>query len=89
MDSNAFLPSADIKFVVKNNSSMNRSIKVFNTTIGPQNSLDLMKIPGVTEEDIRSELNKTYFKALFVGGSLVVIRSTIDFTTYDADHAAF
>jgi hypothetical protein len=89
MDPNAFLPSNDIKFVVKNNSSMHRSIKVFNTLIGPGNTLDLMKVPGITEEDIRSELTKSYFKALFAGRSLIIISSTVDFTTSDSNHSAF
>lgn len=89
MDSSAFLSSTDLSFIVKNNSSIKRTIKVFNTGIRYGNTLDLMKIPGVTEEDIRSELTKTYFKALFASGALVIITSTIDFTTFDSTHAAF
>lgn len=88
-DLQAWLPSQDITFVIKNTSSIGRSIKVFNTPIGAGNTLDLMKIPGVTEEDIRSELTKTYFKNLFAGGSLTIVTSTINFTTYDSTHAAF
>ena len=89
MDPNAFIPSTDITFVVQNNSSTKRAIKDFNTTIGPGNSLDLMKIPGITEEDIRSELTKTYFKKLLSGGSLIVTNSTVNLSTLDANHTAF
>ena len=89
MDPNAFKASTDITFVIKNNSSINRSIKVFNTKIGPGNSLDLMKVPGVTEEDIRSALTKSYLKDLFSGGALVVTNSTVDLSTSDTAHAAF
>jgi hypothetical protein len=84
-----FLPSSDVSFIVKNTSSINRSIKVFNTSIGPGNRLDLMKIPGVTEEDIRDELTKGYFKALLSGGALTIVSSTVNLSTSDPNHQSF
>lgn len=86
---NAFGVSTDISFVIKNTSSIGRSIKVFNTKLNPGGTLDLMKIPGVTEEDIRSELIKGSLKKLLSGGSLTVVSSSVDFSTVDATHGAF
>jgi hypothetical protein len=85
----AFNPSSDISFVIRNNSSIQRTIKVFNTKIGYGGSLDLMKVPGVTEEDIRTELTKGKLKTLLAGGSLVVASCTANFTTSDSTHGAF
>jgi hypothetical protein len=75
-----FNPSLDISFVVKNNSSINRSIKVFNTKLNPGGVIDLMKIPGVTEEDIRAELTKGSLRALLSGGSLQVVSCSVKYS---------
>ncbi len=85
----AFNPSTDVSFIIRNNSSIGRSIKVFNTRIPPGGTLDLMDIPGVTEEDIRVELTKGSLKTLFAGGSLVVVSSTVNFGSSDGPHGAF
>jgi hypothetical protein len=85
----AFNTSTDISFIIRNNSSIGRSIKVFNTKINPGGTLDLMDVPGVTEEDIRTEVTKGSLKALLAGGSLQVVSSTVNFTTVDAVHGAF
>ena len=82
-------PSTTISFIVKNNSSINRAIKVFGVKINPGGTLDLMTVPGVTEEDIRSELTKGSLKSLFVGKSLTVVSSTINFSSNDPSHQQF
>ena len=81
---NSFDPSETVKFVIQNNSSIKRSIKVFNTSISWGNQLDLMKVPGISEEDIRFALTKGSLKNLIEGGSLVVIESTINLSTSDS-----
>ena len=88
-DANAFNPNSSITFVIRNNSSINRSIKVFNTRIVPGGTLDLMRVPGITEEDIRSEVTKGPLRALFAGGSLVIVSSTVSFHTADVANNAF
>lgn len=89
MDSIANIPSFDITFVIKNTSSINRSIKVFNTRILPGGTLDLMKVPGVTEEDIRAELTKGSLRNLLSNGDLTVVTSTVNLNTNDQNHALF
>ena len=82
-------PSTTVSFTVKNNSSINRAIKVFGVKINPGGTLDLMTVPGVTEEDIRSELTKGSLKSLFAGKSLTVVNSTINFSSSDTAHQQF
>lgn len=48
-----------------------------------------MKIPGVTEEDIRAELTKGPLKALLAGGSIQVVSSSVNFLTTSSIHGAF
>jgi hypothetical protein len=85
----AFNPSATITFIVKNNSSINRSIKVFNTKINPGGQLDVMDVPGVTEEDIRVSVLKGPLKNLLSGGALQVLASTVNFNTSDPLQSGF
>lgn len=89
MDPLAFNPSPSVSFIVQNNSSIGRSIKVFNTKLNPGGQLDLMKIPGVTEEDIRTEVLKGTLRKLLDGGTLAVIKCTVNFSTVDGVHAGF
>ena len=83
----AFNASATISFVVKN-ASTNSSIKVFGHKILPLNHLDLMKIPGVTEEDIRASLLKGSLKALLANGRLTIVSSTVNLATADSGQQA-
>lgn len=85
----AFGTSSTVTFVLKNNSSIGRSIKVFNTKVNPGGQIDVMDIPGVTEEDIRTAVLKGSLKSLLAGGSLVVLASTVNFNTSDPLQSGF
>lgn len=85
----AFNPSTSVSFVIKNNSSIKRSIKVFNFKLNPGGVVDLMKLAGVTEEDIRTEVLKGSLRPLLAGGSLQVVSSSINFVTADNSHYNF
>ena len=63
-----------LTFTVKNITT-SRAIKVFNTKIMPGQTLDLMKIPGISEEDIRSSLIKGDLKNKIINQQLDVIDS--------------
>lgn len=90
MSSNPILPSETVKFVVKNvTSNPARTIKIFNQKIGPGRSYDLMKIPGVTEEDIRAELTKGYLKQLVSRQALLIESSTVNLKSLDAAQTSF
>lgn len=68
--------SASLSFVVQNiTAPPGRSIKVFNTPIPPGQTLDLMQIPGIGEEDIRSSLMKGDLRNKIVNKQLKVIES--------------
>ena len=82
-------PSTTASFIIRNNSSIKRTIKVFGVKLNPGQTIDLMSIPGVTEEDIRSELTKGSLKALFAGGSLVVVSSSINVSSGSSAHQQF
>ena len=82
-------PSTTASFIVQNNSSIKRTIKVFGVKLNPGQTLDLMRIPGVTEEDIRAELTKGGLKALFAGGTLAVVSSSINVSSASTAHQQF
>ena len=82
-------PSTTASFIIQNNSSIRRTIKVFGVKLNPGQILDLMRIPGVTEEDIRAELTKGSLKQLFAGGSLVVVSSSIIVSSGSSAHQQF
>jgi len=50
-----FDSGAPIVFIV-HNTLTNKNVTVFNTTIGPNVSYDLMNVPGMTEEEIRASV---------------------------------
>lgn len=89
VSTNSFDPSTTIKFVVKNNSSMKRSIKVFNTSLPFGATLDCMKIPGVSEEDVRFAVTKGNLKPLIEGGALIVVECSVNLNTTDMAQSAF
>ena len=77
-------PSTALSFVVKNiTSPPGRIIKVFNTQIYPGQTLDLMQIPGISEEDIRASLikgdlgNKIRYKQLRITVSPEILTSAL------------
>jgi hypothetical protein len=72
----AYDPSTTVNFVVKNVSS--RSLKVFNVTLKPGSQLDLMSIPGITEDDVRAMLLKGFLKRMLADGRLIVLSSSLE-----------
>ena len=72
-----------VTFIVKNITSPARIVKVFNTQIYPGKSLDIMKIPGVTEADVRYSLltgdlkNRINYRQLEVTTSPITLTSHI------------
>lgn len=65
-----------LSFVVQNiTAPPGRIIKAFNTQIYPGQSLDLMKIPGIAEEDIRASLIKGDLRNKILNKQLKVIVS--------------
>lgn len=84
-----FNPSPSVSFIIKNNSTIRRSIKIFGQSIYYNSSFDLMKIPGITEEDIRTEVLKGTLRRLLEQGTFQVVSSSVNFKTTDSAHGAF
>lgn len=89
MATNSFNPSETIKFVVQNNSSQQRTIKIFNTKIGFGQKVDLMKIAGVSEEDIRLSVTKGALKTLINNKVLQVLECSVNLNTTDMTQSSF
>lgn len=65
-----------ISFVVQNiTSAPTKIITIFNTSLYPGRTIDLMKIPGIAEEDIRASLIKGALKNKILNKELKVIIS--------------
>jgi|SRR6185436_1173066 len=76
--------SDNVLFVVKNVTiSPKKIIKVFNTPMYPGTTLDVMQIPGISEEDIRTSLIKGDLKNKLKTGQLQVVSSTVAFPESD------
>lgn len=73
--------SSTVSFVVKNNSK--KKIRIFNYPLEPGQSRDLMKIPNIGEEDIRSSLVKGQLQFMASIGQISVVSSDIDLTQYN------
>jgi hypothetical protein len=88
VNQNGFGSSSNVKFVVKNNYS-SKYLNVLAQSLAPLASIDLMKVPGMTEDDIRSELTKGSLKRLIDAGHLSVLSSTVNLTSPDAAFTAY
>jgi hypothetical protein len=89
---NEFAPGLPmgVSFIVKNiTSSPGRIIKAFQTQIYPGQSLDVMKIPGVGEDDLRESLLKGDLGNKIKNGQLQVVSTTIVITDSDPTFVAF
>lgn len=78
-----FLSTANTVFVVKNIAHGNKRISVFNYPIDNQQTRDLMKIPYVSEADIRHSLLKGELFAKIVTSEIMVVDSNIDLLQFD------
>ncbi len=74
-------------FVVKNLTT--RTIKVFNQKIGYLNSIDLMKIPGISENMIKESLLKGTLYNKINAGELQVTSSDLNILASNATQKAF
>lgn len=86
MSNFAIYPSTSVSFVLKNiTSPPGRSIKVFNVSVYPGNTIDVMKIPGITEEDVRVSLLRGDLRNKINNGQLQIINSTIGLPEHDTN----
>lgn len=74
-------------FIIKNIS--NYILNIFNRQLPPSQELDLMKMTGVSEEDIRKSLLKGELYYKFKASQLQLISNEIVFNTNDPDFALF
>ncbi len=74
-------------FVVKNLAT--RTIKIFNSKIGSGNSVDLMKIPGITENIIKESLLKGTLYNKISAGEVQITSSDINLLTTNPTQKLF
>lgn len=75
-------------FVVKNVASPSKVLSVFKTDIYPNGTLDLMKLNGISEEDIKTAILKGSLGRRLRAGTLTVTASTLNFAEVDPAYAA-
>jgi len=91
MGNNSFAPGSRNPqcFVVQNITTEPKTIMIFNYPINPGCTRDLLRIPGVAEDDIRSALLKGEIKHKLLTGDITVICSDIDLLQFNTTQLAF
>jgi hypothetical protein len=84
-----FTSTANTVFVVQNVAQQNKRIRVFNYPINNGETRDLMKIPYVSEADIRHSLLKGELFAKIITGEIIVLDSNIDLLQFDPTQKQF
>jgi hypothetical protein len=68
-----------LSFVVRNTAPGGKKLTLFNTPLGNGNTLDLMKIPGVSEDDIKASVLKGELGQKLRIRYLTLVTNTLDF----------
>lgn len=91
MGMNDFAPYLNINgiFLVKNISQQKKTIKIFNYPILSNQTRDLLKIPGVSESDIRASLLKGELLVKILAKEIVILDSDIDLLQFNEPHKLF
>ena len=76
-------------FIVKNISSIRKTIQIFNNPIYFGAQRDLLKIRGVSEADIRASLLKGELQHKIRAQEIVIIKSDIDLLQFNMEQRAF
>ena len=69
--------------------SPRKMVRIFNYPINPGDTRDLLQIPGVQEEDIRSSLLKGVLRHKFLCGDIALVSSNIDLLQFSDKQRAF
>ncbi len=77
-----------LSFIVRNNAPQGKSLKIFNVAIGNNQTLDLMKIPGISEDDIKASLVKGELGKKLNSNYLKVVSSTLNFDSSDSTYTS-
>lgn len=91
MGNNSFAPFSvnPNSFVVQNIALPKKTIMIFNYPINYGASRDLMKIPGVSESDIRASLLKGELNHKIKAGEVIIGFSDIDLLQFNSQQMAF
>lgn len=82
-----YKPSSNVSFIIKNLS--NKKIRVFNYPLWPGNTRDLMRIPAITEEDIRDSLLKGQLQFMLSVHQIAIVSSDINLTQFNPAQRQF
>lgn len=75
--------SPNTTFVVQNTSPQKKVIKIFNYPINFETTRDLLKIPGVSESDIRASLLKGELRHKLLAKDIYIVASDIDLIQFN------
>lgn len=91
MGDNSFAPFSTnpVCFVVQNVASIKKTIMIFNYPINHGDSRDLLRIPGVAEDDIRASLLKGELNHKIRANEIVVTCSDIDLLQFNDTNKFF
>ena len=84
----SFNRSSTIIFVIQNITT-NRCLRIFDTNIEPGRKYNLMRVPGITEEDIRASIITGPLKGLLSSGLIKIVSSSVNFDSSDSAQNAF
>lgn len=81
--------SPNTTFVVQNISPQKKVIKIFNYPINFEATRDLLKIPGVSESDIRASLLKGELRHKLLAKDIYIVASDIDLLQFNTQEYLF
>lgn len=81
--------SQNTSFIIKNTAPGPKKLTVMGQPIQPGQSIDLMKVPGIGEAEIRASLVKGELQKRLASGYLTVVFSDIDLTQYNSSQQVF
>lgn len=78
-----------LTFVIANINYSKKNVAIFGNSIRYGGILDIMKIKGISENDIKDSLIKGDLRAKIQNGDLRVLSSNINLLTFDTDFKSF
>lgn len=89
MDVFAYRPLTNGSFIVRNVSPQVKTIKIFNYPIPYGQARNLLRIPGIGEQDIRASLLKGELQYKIMAQDIIIINSDVDLMRFNAAQKLF
>lgn len=76
-----------LSFIVRNTAPQGKQLKVFNTPVANGNTIDVMKIPGISEDDVKASVLKGDLGKKLQIKYLTLVSTTLNFGSGNSDPA--